>query len=459
MYNVSSSRVCVCIDGSSPARTRHSTTAQSPPDCSPGILSSALEPWPDSTVRPAPGAVRIGSDRDIDLPPNSNWSVGWSTSTCRSIRRFRTPGGDKGTVVVTSRDRGRRPHRRRPRSVRGAPARHSAHDRGQRWISNAPASCSRPNGWNSSARSVIVGVRATERTPAFRSRRIARPLSGSKHPNRGSVAGHGVIPLTRGYGLGLRACWQAGDESGERGGRYVSDGVEKAILAGGCFWGMEDLFRKRPGVISTRVGYTGGHVPNATYRNHGTHAEAIEIVFNPERTSYRELLEFFFQIHDPTTLNRQGNDIGASYRSAIFYLDEEQRRGAEGINAHLERWGRWPGKVVTEVTPAGPFWEAEPEHQDYLERYPYGYTCHFPRPGWVLYPTAARRLASRRHRSVRAALADGRYRPTCRVADLGLDADGWNQRCPPFTWTKDADQIWPSSASISQQWATRDSDG
>jgi peptide-methionine (S)-S-oxide reductase len=164
----------------------------------------------------------------------------------------------------------------------------------------------------------------------------------------------------------------------------VSDGVEKAILAGGCFWGMEDLFRKRPGVTSTRVGYTGGDVPNATYGNHDGHAEAIEIVFNPEQTSYRELLEFFFQIHDPTTLNRQGNDIGTSYRSAIFYLDEEQRRVAEETIADVDASGRWPGTVVTEVTPGGPFWEAEPEHQNYLERYPHGYTCHFVRPGWVL---------------------------------------------------------------------------
>jgi peptide-methionine (S)-S-oxide reductase len=137
-------------------------------------------------------------------------------------------------------------------------------------------------------------------------------------------------------------------------------------------------------VVDGRVGYTGGDVPNATYRNHGTHAEAIEIVFDPEVTSYRELLEFFFQIHDPTTRNRQGNDIGASYRSAIFYLDEDQRRVAEDTIADVEASGLWPGKVVTEVTPAGPFWEAEPEHQDYLERYPNGYTCHFPRPGWVL---------------------------------------------------------------------------
>ena len=164
----------------------------------------------------------------------------------------------------------------------------------------------------------------------------------------------------------------------------MSDGVEKAILAGGCFWGMEDLFRKRPGVISTRVGYTGGDVLNATYRNHGTHAEAIEIVFNPEQISYRELLEFFFQIHDPTTLNRQGNDIGPSYRSAIFYLDEQQRRLAEEAIADVDASGRWPGTVVTEVTPAGPFWEAEPEHQNYLERNPHGYTCHFVRPDWVL---------------------------------------------------------------------------
>jgi peptide-methionine (S)-S-oxide reductase len=164
----------------------------------------------------------------------------------------------------------------------------------------------------------------------------------------------------------------------------VSDGVEKAIFAGGCFWGMEDLFRKRPGVNSTRVGYTGGDVLNATYRNHGTHAEAIEIVFNPEQTSYRELLEFFFQIHDPTTLNRQGNDIGPSYRSAIFYLDEQQRHVAEETIADVDTSGRWPGEVVTEVTPAGPFWEAEPEHQNYLERNPYGYTCHFVRPDWVL---------------------------------------------------------------------------
>jgi len=159
---------------------------------------------------------------------------------------------------------------------------------------------------------------------------------------------------------------------------------EKAILAGGCFWGMQDLIRKRPGVISSRVGYTGGEVANATYRNHRGHAEAIEIVFDPATTSYRDLLEFFFQIHDPTTLNRQGNDVGDSYRSAIFYTSDEQKRVAEDTIADVEASGLWPGKVVTEVTPAGPFWEAEPEHQDYLERIPYGYTCHFPRPGWKL---------------------------------------------------------------------------
>jgi peptide-methionine (S)-S-oxide reductase len=160
--------------------------------------------------------------------------------------------------------------------------------------------------------------------------------------------------------------------------------MEKAILAGGCFWGMQDLIRRRPGVVSTRVGYTGGDVPNATYRNHGTHAEAIEIVFDPARTSYRDLLEWFFQIHDPTTLNRQGNDRGLSYRSAIYFIDEAQKRAALDTIANVDASGLWPGKVVTQVEPAGPFWEAEPEHQDYLERIPNGYTCHFPRPGWKL---------------------------------------------------------------------------
>lgn len=164
----------------------------------------------------------------------------------------------------------------------------------------------------------------------------------------------------------------------------MSTATERAVLAGGCFWGMQDLISRRPGVISTRVGYTGGDVPNATYRNHGNHAEAIEIVFDPATTSYRDILESFFQIHDPTTRNRQGNDIGASYRSAIFYTSEEQRRVAEDTIADVNASGLWPGKVVTEVTPEGAFWEAEPEHQDYLERYPHGYTCHFPRPDWKL---------------------------------------------------------------------------
>ncbi|KQS69602.1 MULTISPECIES: peptide-methionine (S)-S-oxide reductase MsrA [Methylobacterium] len=160
--------------------------------------------------------------------------------------------------------------------------------------------------------------------------------------------------------------------------------TERAVLAGGCFWGMQDLIRRQEGVVSTRVGYTGGDVPNATYRNHGTHAEAIEIIYDPARTSFRRMLEFFFQIHDPTTPNRQGNDRGPSYRSAIFYTDEGQRRVAEETIADVDASGLWPGKVVTEVAPAGPFWEAEPEHQDYLERRPDGYTCHFIRPNWVL---------------------------------------------------------------------------
>jgi len=159
---------------------------------------------------------------------------------------------------------------------------------------------------------------------------------------------------------------------------------ETAILAGGCFWGMQDLLRKMPGVISTRVGYSGGDVPHATYRNHGSHAEALELVFDPARLSYRELLEFFFQIHDPTTPMRQGNDRGASYRSAIFYTSDEQKRVALDTIADVEASGLWPGKVVTELAPACPFWEAEPEHQDYLERNPNGYTCHFVRPGWQL---------------------------------------------------------------------------
>ncbi|MGW9208832.1 peptide-methionine (S)-S-oxide reductase MsrA [Embleya sp. NPDC055664] len=164
----------------------------------------------------------------------------------------------------------------------------------------------------------------------------------------------------------------------------MSAGVEKAVLAGGCFWGMQDLVRKQPGVTATRVGYSGGDVPNATYRNHGDHAEAIEILFDPSVTSYRDILQFFFQIHDPTTRDRQGNDIGRSYRSAIFYADEQQQATALETIADVEASGLWPGKVVTELEPLGDFWQAEPEHQDYLERYPNGYTCHFPRPGWKL---------------------------------------------------------------------------
>ena len=159
---------------------------------------------------------------------------------------------------------------------------------------------------------------------------------------------------------------------------------ERAVLAGGCFWGMQDLIRRQPGVLTTRVGYTGGHVANATYRNHAGHAEAIEIVFDPAKTSFRQILEFFFQIHDPTTLNRQGNDLGTSYRSAIFYTSDEQRRVAEDTIADVEASGLWPGKVVTEVAKVSDFWEAEPEHQDYLERIPHGYTCHFVRPDWKL---------------------------------------------------------------------------
>ena len=165
--------------------------------------------------------------------------------------------------------------------------------------------------------------------------------------------------------------------------------TERAILAGGCFWGMQDLIRKMPGVTKTRVGYTGGDVPNATYRNHGTHAEGIEIWFDPAKISYRTLLEFFFQIHDPTTVNRQGNDLGTSYRSGIYYLSDEQKATALDTIADVDASGLWPGKVVTEVKAAGDFWEAEPEHQDYRERIPNGYTCHFVRPDWVLPKRAA----------------------------------------------------------------------
>jgi peptide-methionine (S)-S-oxide reductase len=167
---------------------------------------------------------------------------------------------------------------------------------------------------------------------------------------------------------------------------------ERAVLAGGCFWGVQDLIRKLPGVVSTRVGYTGGDLRNATYRDHEGHAEAIEIIFDPAQTNFRNLLEFFFQIHDPTTIDRQGGDIGSSYRSAIFYTDDKQRAVAADTIADVDASGLWPGKVVTEVTPASEFWEAEPEHQDYLERYPDGYTCHVIRPNWVL-PRRSQKVA------------------------------------------------------------------
>jgi peptide-methionine (S)-S-oxide reductase len=164
----------------------------------------------------------------------------------------------------------------------------------------------------------------------------------------------------------------------------MTNSTERAVLAGGCFWGMQDLIRRKPGVVSTRVGYSGGDVANATYRNHGTHAEAIEIIFDPAKIRYRDILEFFFQIHDPSTRNRQGNDLGTSYRSAIYYTTPEQERIALDTIADVDASGLWPCKAVTEVAPAGDFWEAEPEHQDYLQRYPEGYTCHFVRPEWKL---------------------------------------------------------------------------
>ena len=169
---------------------------------------------------------------------------------------------------------------------------------------------------------------------------------------------------------------------------------ERAVLAGGCFWGMQDLFRRYDGVISTRVGYTGGDVRNATYRKHGTHAEAIEIIFDPTKLSYRQILEFFFQIHDPSTKNRQGNDVGTSYRSAIYYTSDDQKRIAEKTIADVDASGLWPGKAVTEVAPASDFWEAEPDHQDYLERYPDGYTCHYVRPNWKLRARSTENLSA-----------------------------------------------------------------
>ena len=165
--------------------------------------------------------------------------------------------------------------------------------------------------------------------------------------------------------------------------------TERATLAGGCFWGMQDLIRKMPGVLATEVGYAGGDVANATYRNHGTHAEAIQIDFDPKKIGFRDLLEFFFQIHDPSTPNRQGNDRGTGYRSMILYATPEQKAIAEDTIADVDASGLWPGRVVTAVAPAGPFWRAEPEHQDYLERYPNGYTCHYVRPNWKLPRRAA----------------------------------------------------------------------
>ncbi|HHH13417.1 MAG TPA: peptide-methionine (S)-S-oxide reductase [Thiolapillus brandeum] len=160
--------------------------------------------------------------------------------------------------------------------------------------------------------------------------------------------------------------------------------IQRAVLAGGCFWGMQELIRKLPGVLRTRVGYTGGEVPNATYRHHPGHAEAVEVIFDDEVLPYRQLLTFFFRIHDPTTPDRQGNDLGSSYRSEIFYTSEEQKCTAEAVIEAVEASGRWPGPVVTRLSPAGDFWEAEPEHQDYLQRNPNGYSCHWPRPDWVL---------------------------------------------------------------------------
>jgi peptide-methionine (S)-S-oxide reductase len=164
----------------------------------------------------------------------------------------------------------------------------------------------------------------------------------------------------------------------------MSDNAETAILAGGCFWGVQELLRARDGIISTRVGYTGGSNDHPTYRNHPGHAEAVEILFDPERISYRDILEFFFQIHDPSTKDRQGNDVGSSYRSEIFTTSDEQRQVAQDTIADVDASGLWPGRVVTEISDAVPFWEAEPEHQDYLQNFPNGYTCHFPRPGWKL---------------------------------------------------------------------------
>ena len=247
-------------------------------------------------------------------------------------------------------------------------------------------------GWPSFTKPIEpANVKATRDWSMLIPRTEVRSTHGDSH--LGHVFKDG--PRNRG---GLRYCinsaslrFVARDDMAEQGyGAYLDQieespaNTERAVLAGGCFWGMQDLIRKLPGVVSTRVGYSGGSESNATYRKHGSHAEAIEIVFDPARTDFRALLEFFFQIHDPTTVNRQGNDRGASYRSAIFYTDENQKAVAADTIADVEASGLWPGKVVTELSPAGDFWEAEPEHQDYLERKPNGYTCHFVRPNWKL---------------------------------------------------------------------------
>ncbi len=247
-------------------------------------------------------------------------------------------------------------------------------------------------GWPSFTKPIdVANVKATRDWSMLIPRTEVRSAQGDSH--LGHVFKDG--PRDRG---GLRYCINSAalrfvaraDMAAQGYGAYLDQIEEppamtqRAVLAGGCFWGMQDLIRKLPGVVSTRVGYSGGEVPNATYRHHGNHAEAIEIIFDPARTDFRRLLEFFFQIHDPTTVNRQGNDRGASYRSAIFYTDDVQKAVAEETIADVEASGLWPGKVVTELSPAGDFWEAEPEHQDYLERRPNGYTCHFIRPEWKL---------------------------------------------------------------------------
>jgi peptide-methionine (S)-S-oxide reductase len=226
---------------------------------------------------------------------------------------------------------------------------------------------------------VLAEARKVEAADAAFRDQIAREQIRDKRNRSGLAKGdHHELSFRR----SAYPCW-AGTEH-RRKDNTMNDNTETAILAGGCFWGVQELLRHHDGVISTRVGYTGGQNDNPTYRNHPGHAEAVEIVFDPERISYRDILEFFFQIHDPTTKDRQGNDIGSSYRSEIFYTSDEQRQVAQNTIADVDASGLWPGKVVTEVSEAVPFWEAEPEHQDYLQRYPNGYTCHFPRPGWKL---------------------------------------------------------------------------